>query len=130
MTKTNHKHNQFCTSRLCIANWSHRIFHLTHLLHLLRLLLSEERFTEKRIQVASLSQAAKRAEEHVFDLEENVAVVKRTRCVCEVERFFDAQRQPVIWVVFEALDCFALFNRKNTASANGNRIFFVPSEDI
>lgn len=96
--------------------------------HVLLLLVSEDWIAEHWIEIPGLLQTVEWAEKHVFDLPEDFAVVGGSRRVGQIEWFFDAQRLPVVRIVFEASSAFAFFDRQDATSADGNRVLRVTLE--
>lgn len=134
ITTTHHVQHFDPTSWFDVARNSHRhrhvhrmrhnVLHLTHHV-LLLLLLGEQRICKHRFEIARLLQSIKWAEKHVFDLAEDFAIVSWSRCVREVEWFFDAQRLPVIRVVFETPRAFAILDQQHTTSTDWDCVFRV-----
>lgn len=127
-------HAQHPTSWLDVTHNSHwhwharrRCHHVLHLTHheLLLLLLCEQRITEHCLHIATFFQSVKRAEKHVLYFTEDFTVICRTRRVCEIKRFLNAQCLPVIWIIFQASRTLAVFDGQNAASSDGDSIIRV-----
>lgn len=90
--------------------------------------MREQRIAEHRFELSRVVQPVPGVEEDVFDLREDLAVVRRARRVREIKRFFDAQRQPMVRIVLVAFGGLALFNQQHAAGPDGNRFSLVATE--